>query len=314
MLYSDMEDKRVKSVLEQINTSMNANETLYNSLQRTEAFPDYMIHMVKVGETTGKLEEVMKSLATYYEREGNVKASVKSAIAYPAVLFTMMAIIILILVFKILPMFEVMFIELNADVATTTHNMMQIGMNAGKILAGITCLALFVMLFIFSWYRTKRGEASIRRFLTNFRLTKKISDAIATSRFISSMALMISSGIETRKAIDIAYGASNNRRVKDKIKQCKLLMDKDISLDKAIHDTKILVGMESHLITVAAKTGAQDTVFEKLSEQYNTKVTTMLNKLTTSIETALVVILAVLVGGVLISVMLPLVSMISSIG
>ncbi len=314
MLYSDMEDKKIKKVFEKINTSIKANETLYDSLQRTEAFPDYMIHMVKVGETTGKLEEVMKSLATYYERESSIKTSIKSAIAYPAVLFTMMAVIIFVLVFRILPMFEVMFIELNADVATATHNMMQIGMSAGKILAGITCLTLFVMLVVFSWYRTKRGEATIRRFMTNFRLTKKISEAIATSRFISSMALMISSGIETRKAIDIAHGASNNRRVKDRIKQCKMLMDKGISLDKAIHDTKILVGMESRLVTVATKTGAQDTIFEKLSEQYNTKVATMLNKLTTSIETALVVMLAVLVGGVLISVMLPLVSMISSIG
>ncbi len=313
MLYSDMEDKKTKKVFEQINNSMKANETLYESLQRTEAFPDYMIHMVKVGETTGKLEEVMKSLSDYYERESNVKACIKSSIVYPSVLFSMMAVIILVLVFKILPLFEEMFIELNEDVAASTHNMMQVGMIAGKVLAGITCLVLLAMILILLWYRTKRGEASIRRFLTNFRLTKKISEAVATSRFISSMALMISSGIEIRKAIDIAHGASNNRRVKDRIKQCKMLLDKGISLDKAIHDTKILVGMESRLVTVATKTGSQDTVFEKLSEQYNSKVATMLSKLSTSIETVLVVILAVLVGGVLVSVMLPLVSMISSI-
>ncbi|MDD5936965.1 MAG: type II secretion system F family protein [Clostridiales bacterium] len=314
MLFSEMEDTRTKKVLEQLDNSMKANETLYDSLQKTDAFPDYMVYMVQVGETTGKLEEVMRSLSSYYERESNVKVSIKSAIAYPAVLFTMMAVIILVLVFKILPMFETMFIELNADVATTTHNMMKVGIIAGKVLAGITCLILVIMLAVFLWYRTRQGEIMIRRFVTNFRLTKKLSEAIATSKFISSMALMISSGIETSKSIDIAYGASSNRRIKEKIKQCKLLLDKDISLEQAIHDTKLLVGMESRLVMVASKSGASDTAFEKLSEQYNMKITTMLSKLSTSIETILVVTLAVLVGGVLISVMLPLVSMISSIG
>jgi type IV pilus assembly protein PilC len=137
---------------------------------------------------------------------------------------------------------------------------------------------------------------------------------MATGRFISSMALMISSGIETQKAMAIAYGAGDHKRVKEKIKKCQGMLDNNQSLDEAIHETKLLVGMESRLITVAAKTGAQDVVFTKLSEQYNTRISAMLSKLSTTIETLLVVSLAILVGGVLIAVMLPLVSMISSIG
>lgn len=314
MLYSEMEDTRTKAVLEQLDTSIKANETLYKSLKNTKAFPDYMIHMVQVGETTGKLEEVMRSLSQYYDRESNVKASIKSAIAYPAMLFAMMSVIIFVLVFKILPMFEDMFIELNAEVASTTKDMMQVGMTAGKIIAILTCVVLVLMLMVLLWYRTKLGEKTMKRFVTNFRLTRKLSEATATGKFISSMALMISSGIETQKAMEMAYGASDHKGVKDKIKKCKNLLEKNLPLDEAIHETKLLVGMESRLITVAAKTGSQDTVFAKLSEQYNTRITMMLNKLSTTIETMLVVSLAVLVGGVLIAVMLPLVSMISSIG
>jgi type IV pilus assembly protein PilC len=314
MLYSEMEDTRTKAVLEQLDTSIKANETLYKSLKNTKAFPDYMIHMVQVGETTGKLEEVMRSLSHYYDRESTVKASIKSAIAYPAMLFAMMSVIILVLVFKILPMFEDMFIELNEEVASSTKNMMQVGMTAGKIIAILTCVVLVLMLMVLLWYRTKMGEKIMKRFITNFRLTRKLSEATATGKFISSMALMISSGIETQKAMEMAYGASDHKGVKDKIKKCKVLLEKNLPLDEAIHETKLLVGMESRLITVAAKTGSQDTVFAKLSEQYNSRITMMLNKLSTTIETLLVVSLAVLVGGVLIAVMLPLVSMISSIG
>lgn len=314
MLYSEMEDKKTKNILEQLDQSIKANETLYDSLMKTEAFPDYMIHMVKVGETTGKLEEVMQSLAEYYERESNVKAGIKSAIAYPAVLFAMMSVIIMVLVFKILPMFELMFFELNAEVVSSTKSMMNFGLAIGKGIAFITAFILILLIVILLWYRTKKGEVRIRRFMMNFRLTRKISEAMAVGKFISSMALMISSGIEMQKALDISYTATIHRKVKEKIKQCKSLVDKKLSLEEAIHESKLLVGMESHFVTIAAKTGAQDIAFRKLSEQYNLKITTMLHKISTTIETVLVVSLAVLIGGVLISVMLPLVSMISSIG
>ena len=314
MLYSEMEDVNTKKILEQVDSSIKANESLTKSLKNTKAFPDYMIHMVQVGETTGKLEEVMHSLAQYYERESNIKASIKSAIAYPAMLFAMMSVIIFVLVFKILPMFEEMFIELNEEVASTTKDMMQVGMTAGKVVAILTCGVLLLMLLALFWYQTKSGEKTIKRFLTNFRLTRKLSESTATGKFISSMTLMISSGIETQKAMEMAYGASDHKGVKEKIKQCKTLLEQSLPLDEAIHESKLLVGMESRLVTVAAKTGSQDTVFAKLSEQYNTRITAMLSKLSSTIETMLVVTLAVLVGGVLIAVMLPLVSMISSIG
>ncbi len=314
MLYSEMEEKKTKNILEQLEKSLRGNTTLYDSLVKTQAFPEYMVHMVKVGETTGKLEEVMKSLADYYERESEVKTSIKSAITYPAVLFAMMSVIIMVLVFKILPMFELMFFELNSEVADTTKSMMNYGIVVGKVIAILTFVAFVVFIIVLCWYKTKKGERKLRSFMMNFRLTKKLSEAMAVGKFISSMALMINSGIEMPRALDISYNASSHRKVKEKIKQCKSLIDKNVSLEEAIHETRLLIGMESQLITVAAKTGASDTAFEKLSVQYNTRITGMLHKLSTTIETILVVSLAVLIGSVLISVMLPLVSMISSIG
>lgn len=314
MLYSEMEDTKTKSILEQLYEELKDNKSLYDALKSVDAFPEYMVYMIKVGETTGKLEDVLKSLADYYERESNVKAGIKSAITYPMVLFTMMAIILLVIAMKILPMFEGMFLEINQEVATTTRNMMNVGLMAGKVIAIVIWVVLFVVLAVLLWSRTIRGRGMIKKWLTNFHGTKKLTEAMEISKFISSMALMISSGIELTKAIDMAYDAAAHKKVKEKIKQCKALLEKNIPLDQAIHDTKLLIGMESRLVTVAAKTGVSDTVFEKLSEQYNTKITTMLNHLSSTIETTLVIILAVLIGSVLISVMLPMVSMISSIG
>ncbi|MBO7634758.1 MAG: type II secretion system F family protein, partial [Lachnospiraceae bacterium] len=83
MLYSEMEDAKTKEVLRQIDLQVKENIPLYKALTATGAFPEYMVHMVEVGEKTGRLEDVMKSLAEYYERDSRVKAGLRSAIAYP---------------------------------------------------------------------------------------------------------------------------------------------------------------------------------------------------------------------------------------
>lgn len=314
MLYSEVEERKTKEVLEQLDTYMKENMPLYQALESVNAFPSYMIHMVKVGEYSGKLEDVMHSLASYYERETNVKVSIRNAITYPIVLFVMMAIIILTLVWKILPLFENMFLELNADISNTTKQMMSFGITAGTVIAIVTCVILVLVFLTLLWYKTRAGEAILRSLVTNSRITSKLSEDIATGKFISCMSLMISSGMDIKEALEITKDVTEHTKVRNKIIACEEMVQNNVSLEEAVRETGLVVGMESRMISVASKTGATDTAFAKLSEQYSLRMTNKLAKLSTMIETILVVVLSVLVGGVLISVMLPLVSMISSIG
>ena len=163
ILAEEVEDKRTKQVLMHIEEQVRENMPLFEALSNTGAFPDYMVHMVKVGETTGKLEDVLKSLAAYYERDAQVKDGIRSAVAFPVILFAMMAVIMLVMVFKIIPLFEGMFLELSAEVASSTKRMMDGGILAGKIMAGITCALLFFMFAGLFIYRTAAGERAIKR-------------------------------------------------------------------------------------------------------------------------------------------------------
>ncbi len=314
ILYSEMDDKATKEVLKRVDDALKENLPLHVACKQSEAFPDYMVYMIRVGETTGKLEEVLRSLSAYYERESMVAASIKSAVAYPVVLFSMMAVILLVLVWKILPLFENMFRELSTDVAAATESMMSFGMSAGRIIAIVTCAILFFILLVILWYQTKVGERTIKKFLVNFSLTKKLSVKIAIGKFLSSMSLMISSGMNITDALDLAQESTENTEIKEKISNCKELYEAHKPLDEALRETKLIVGMEGRMLSVATKSGATDVIFTKLSEQYNQSTTASLNKISSMIETIMVVVLSLLVGAVLLSVMLPLVSMISSIG
>lgn len=314
MLYSEMEDSRTKAVLKQIDDQVQANVPLYKALTETGAFPEYMIHMVYVGEKTGRLEDVMRSLADYYERDSRVKAGIRSAIAYPLILFAVMTCIMVILAWKILPMFERMFEELSSDVADATENVLSVGLAAGKVIAVIICILFAVVLLILLWSRTSLGTKVMGRLINAFGPTRRLMVLMATGKFVSSMSLMMASGMDVRDGLEREEASCDNETVKERIGKCIELYDAGDPLDEAIRKSGLIIGMESRLISVAAKTGETDMIFTKLSEQYNDKTSVALGKLTTVIETTLVVVLSVMVGAVLLAVMLPLVSMISSVG
>ena len=162
ILAQEVEEKRTKKILSRVEELVRENHLLYEALKETGAFPKYMVYMVQVGETTGKLEEVLRSLARYYERDANVRAAVRSAVVFPLVLFAMMAVIMLVLIFKIIPMFEEMFLELNAQVADSTRRMMEFGVLSGKVLAVLTCVLFLIFLSGAMWYRTAMGEKILK--------------------------------------------------------------------------------------------------------------------------------------------------------
>ncbi len=314
MLYSEMEDSKTKEILREIDEQVKENIPLYKALDSTGAFPEYMIHMVQVGEKTGRLEEVMKSLAEYYEREGRVKAGLRSAVAYPMILFAVMACIMVVLVWKILPMFERMFNELSSDVATSTENVLSAGLAAGRIIAVVICALFAVVLLVVLWSRTKTGSRVLAKAANGFGPIRKIMILMATGKFVSSLALMMASGTDIREGLERELENCDNEIVRKRIKNCLELYTDGAPFDEAIRKSGLIVGMEARLISVASKTGETDVIFTKLSEQYNDKTSAALGRLTTVIETTLVVVLSLMVGAVLLAVMLPLVSMISSVG
>ncbi len=314
ILAQEVEDKKTRQVLNRIEELVRENMPLYEALADTGAFPEYMLHMVKVGETTGKLEDVLRSLAAYYERDANVKAGIRSAVTFPVVLFAMMAVIMLVMVFWIIPMFEEMFLELNAEVAASTQRMMNGGILAGKLLAGITCVLFVVLLAALLWYRTASGEQAVKRIAAWFGPVRRLSGRMATGQFLSALGLMTVSGMDQGEALKMAADGCTDRTVKGRIEACLALVSAGENFDGALNKSKLITGRDNRMLGVAMRSGATDEILEKLGKQYDEKLGASLLGLSGRIETGMVVVLAVMVGTVLISIMLPLVSMISSIG
>lgn len=314
MLAEEMEEGSTKKILEQIEEDLRNSETFCHALENTEAFPAYFINMVNIGEKSGKLEQVMFSLSEYYERECTIQDSIRNVIAYPLLMFTMIAVILLALVGKILPMFQKVFRNLNVDVASSSSQIMQFGMWTGRIVAGISIGVLVIALLLVLWYQTEKGKAVLKGFSGRFFVTKKTANLLAVGRFISSMSIMVSSGMDMEQAMELAKNVTGQSQLKKKLERCVEQVKEQNSLADALREEKVLTGMQGRMLSVAARSGMLEEVFVDISRQHDEQISNQLGRFCTRMETGLVLALSLIVGGVLISIMFPLVSIITSIG
>ncbi|MBQ3601865.1 MAG: type II secretion system F family protein [Lachnospiraceae bacterium] len=314
ILKEEVEDKKTKHVLLCIEDKLKQNESFHNAMKETNAFPGYLLSMVNIGEHTGKLETVMNSMAYYYQREADMKDSIRNVIAYPMLMFAMIAIILLVLVGKILPMFQRVFENLSVDVASSSTKFMNFGVWAGKIVAIVSLVVLVVGIGLILWYRTKKGEEILNKFSCNFFVTKKTSHLLAVGKFISSMSVMISSGMDQEEALELAQEANHHPQIKENIKQCRQLVKDNKSLAEAMKEEKLITGMQGRIVSLAAKSGMLEDVLGDISSQYDESISEQLTHMCNKLEITLVISLSLIIGCVLLSIMFPLISIISAIG
>lgn len=313
ILYEEMDPGKTKDVLKRVADSVKSGMPFSEALKESGAFPTYMYEMVNIGEMTGNLEEIMRSLSGFYERENLVKNSIRSVISYPTVLLGMMAVILMVLVGKILPMFEDIFVELDGGTGTTI-GLMNTSIFISKVIVAIVLVLLALLLIGIAWYRLRGGSAMITSILNNNPFSSGLADKISIGKFLATLAVMNSAGMEMTEAVKNAAKVVENKRTLAKIKKCVSLLESGTKPEDAFKEAGLLNSLHSKMFGVARMSGSGDSILFKLVNRFDEDINSRLNSLASIIETILVVVLSIIVGAVLISVMMPLMSVIASIG
>ena len=311
-LVESCEDKKGKEAFKMLADKVVETGRLYDAVKEAGFFPDYMVNMINIGEEAGKLDEVLKSLSIYYERESRIRKSIKSAITYPLLLITMMAAVVTLLVTKILPVLEKVFKNMGADITETGKSIMNVGLKIGTI-SFMFIVGVFV--FIAAICIAVKLGAGDRLKSVSFKLPllRGLSRNISCSRFASVLSMMISSGYSLEKALRLAPGIVNDFVAQEKIMKCDLLLRDGKSFPEALENVEMFKGIHNRMISVGFKAGQLDTVMEKMAKLYEEEVDDTIEKLLSFIEPTLVAILSIIIGGILVSVMLPLTSIMSSL-
>lgn len=313
-LCESIEDSRSRKAFERISEQVNESGSLYQAVKRAGFFPDYMVNMIHIGEEAGKMDDVLESLGQYYQREHSVRKSIQSAVVYPMILILMMSAVIAVLVGKVMPVFEQVFKNLGTDMSASGKAIMSFGMTAGKAALAAAIVLFVIAAGIYLLSRTSRGSEILGGIYGKIPFLRELNNKIAAARFASVLSMMLSSGYELERALEMAPDIVTDPLAKKKITECGKLMKEGVSFPEALSKIKLFALLHARMIHVGFKAGQLDTVMKRLTGLYEEEVNDTIARLVSFIEPALVAVLSIIIGGILVSVMLPLASIMSSIG
>ncbi len=288
--------------------------SLYEGLLASNVFPKYALDMIHIGEISGRLDEVTASLAAYYYHENDLKKAIKSAVTYPLTMIVMMGIIIGVLLAKVMPVFNQVFVQLGSEMSGLSKSLLNFGEVISRYAAGIIIIAVILLLGLFLMTRSQKGQEKLKDFASRFVLTKDLSERIALSRFASGISMALKSGIDTDEGLSLAASLVDHPIISKKIRQCQEDIAEGSDFADAVHKYHIFSGLSERIITIGSKSGVMDEAMEKLSVQYDEETNDQIAHLLGIIEPTLVIVLSIIVGMILLSVMLPLMGIMSSIG
>ena len=315
MLREDETDSDARSWLDALCTSTEEGMPLAAALRESGAFPAYMTDMVALAEETGRLEDVLLSLQRHYDRQLRMAADIRGAVAVPVTLFAVMVAVVILLVTQVLPVFDRVFAQLGVRMGAVATGMM----NAGAVLAKAgTGIAIALVVIAAAALAVALARPLREKFTAWFRRSfggRGILGQMAVSRFASSMSMAVASGLSMEESVALsAKLCGGAREIDEKTEQCRKDIEEGGSPADALAKSGLFSGRDCRLLKLAEQTGSLPDTLEDLAQRQEEESLRRLDQMVGAIEPAIVVITSALAGVILLSVMLPLMGLLSTIG
>lgn len=303
-----------KNILAVMLETLHEGMPLSKAFESAGVFPKYTLDMIAIGERSGKTDDVAHSLADYYDREENIAQGIKNAVTYPLLIIFMMFIVILVLIIKVLPVFNQVFIQLGSEMSGFSKGLLNLGNAISRYSLVLMAVLLIIILLYFVFSKTDWGKKVFGRFLQQFPLTKGFYNKIAAGRFASSMALTMNTNLGPDESLQMVEKIVDNKEVEIKIGECRKMIRGGLSFTDALVDSQIFNNLYSRMISVGGKSGAVDKALAKIAKNYESEIDDRIGNIISILEPTLVIIFSIIVCLILLSVMMPLMSIMSSIG
>ena len=278
-------------------------------------FNDLFVAMVRAGEVGGNLEEVLERVASQLEKDDNLRRTVRSAMVYPCMIAGFAVVILIAMILFIIPVFQKMFTDLNAKLPALTRFMIGLS-SAGRHYWYLFILGAGVGIWLFRrWKRTDRGR--LQWDTIKLRFPMQIGDIvrkIAIARFSRTLGTLTASGVPILQALDITARTAGNRVIADPMVQVVERVKGGESLAPPLASIGVFPMMVTQMVAVGEETGALDSMLHKIADFYDEEVAAKLKALTSILEPMMMIVVGAIVGLVVISMYLPLFSVIKVIG
>ncbi|HEV2489908.1 MAG TPA: type II secretion system F family protein [Candidatus Acidoferrales bacterium] len=315
ILAGQQENKTFQKILTGVRGSVEGGATLSSSMKQYEkVFDPLYYNMVEAGETGGILDTILQRLSSYIEKNVKLKRAVKSALIYPVSVLGIAAGVIALLLWKVVPIFVTLFAGLNADLPLPTRIVIGLSNFVGSIYGFliVVCIVAGAVGLKF-WYATPQGRLAIDATILKLPVLGILMRKIAVARFTRTLGTLISSGVPILEGLDITARTSGNAIVERAISKTRKAVEAGRSLVDPLKETEVFPGMVTQMIAVGEQTGAMDAMLQKIADFYEDEVDAAVKDLLTALEPVMIVFLGLVVGGIVISMYLPLFSLIGKL-
>lgn len=312
MLEDTKEQEEIK-FLTCIEETLQTTGNFQEALSSTGAFPAYMLHMVQIGEYSGKLDEVMEALSIHYEREAGIAQAIKNAVTYPLIMVFMMLLVILVLVTKVMPIFNQVFRQLGSEMTGLSKAILDFGTAINRYSVVLIVLVALLAALVLYFGKTKSGREKFSSFASRLGWTKAFTEKLAACRFASGMSLTLSSGMNPEECLNLASNLTNNEEFNKKLEVCREAVNNGEDLSHSLLEAGIFSGIYARMVSIGSKTGSLDEIMHEIADKYQEEIDQRFTNVISILEPTLVIALSVIVGMILLSVMLPLMGIMSSL-
>ncbi|MGC2744445.1 MAG: type II secretion system F family protein [Candidatus Angelobacter sp.] len=314
ILASNQENQVFQKCLTGVRQSVEGGSTLSNAMrQYPKIFDDLTTNMIEAGEAGGILDTILQRLATYVEKAVKLKSAVKSALIYPVSVISIAALVVGCLLKFVVPIFANMFISMGVDLPLPTKIVIGLSNFIGRfwwlIIAGI------VLIFVAVTYIRKdpKGRYMFDKMLLNLPVLGTVLRKIAVARFTRTLGTLITSGVPILEGLTITARTSGNAVLEDALMKVRKAVEEGRTIVDPLKESGVFPNMVTQMIGVGEATGAMDAMLQKIADFYEDEVDAATKDMLTLLEPILIGFLGVVVGGIVISLYMPLFSMISKL-
>lgn len=316
ILAGQAENKVFRRVLLAVRDDVEAGASLASAMGKHPAvFDDLYCSLVAAGETGGILDTILQRLATYMEKAMRLRRAVRSALVYPVAVLVIAGIVVWVILTYVIPTFASLFAELGAELPLPTR--IVIAISSFLVRLGWFVFLILVVLFLAMryWYRnTSTGRMFIDRMLLRLPIVGRVLHKIAVARFCRTMATLISSGVPIIEGLNVASKTTGNAVLEKAILQVRTEVEAGRSIAESLEHTGVFPAIMFHMVSVGEQTGALDTLMNKVAEFYEEEVDAAVEGLTALLEPVLIAFLGLVIGSIIVSMYLPIFTLVSKIG
>jgi type IV pilus assembly protein PilC len=315
ILSQQQESKVFKNIIREIREDVEGGSTFAGALKKHPVtFNELYTNLVVAGEEGGILDNILNRLANYIEKSEALKKKVKSALIYPATIIGVAVIVVMILMIFVIPVFETMFKSAGQNLPLPTLIVLTISKLIKKYVF-IFIPAMGVLFYILKkYYQTQNGRAVIDSLLLKLPVFGLLFKKIAVARFSRTLGTLVSSGVPILDGLAIVSRTSGNRTIEIAILNARSSIREGETIAEPLDRSGIFPPMVIQMISVGESTGALDSMLSKIADFYEEEVDIAVANLTSLLEPFLMVFLGVVIGGVVISMYLPIFQMASAVG